>query len=96
MRYKLVDGTQIPMTAEEETARDIEETAWATGQSARDATEARILSLQTAINDDSVIQNIKSMTASQFDAWWDANVTNATQAIAVLKRIVKIIIFRLL
>ena len=30
-RHKMVDGVQIPLTAEEEAARDAEEAAWAAG-----------------------------------------------------------------
>lgn len=57
---------------------------------------ARRESLRSAIDGDGIIQNLRTMTAAQFDAWWDANVTNAAQAITVLKRLVKLIIFRLL
>ena len=34
-RYKMVDGVSIQFTAEEETARDNEEAAWAAGEDAR-------------------------------------------------------------
>ena len=34
-RYKMVDGVRIQLTAEEETARDAEEAAWADGALAR-------------------------------------------------------------
>lgn len=95
-RFKMVNGVPVQMTAQEETARDAEEAAWAAGTAARQAEATRISSLSTAIGGDSVIQSLRSMTAAQFDAWWDANVTNAAQAIGVLKRLVKIIIFRLL
>ena len=30
-RHKMVDGVQIPLTAEEESARDAEEAEWAAG-----------------------------------------------------------------
>lgn len=96
MRTKLVNGIVVTMTAEEEAARDAEEEAWAAGQPTRDAIAARIQSLDSAIRGDNIIQTLKTMTAAQFDAWWDANVTTAAQAIAVLKRLVKLIIFRLL
>lgn len=96
MRMKLVDGIQVPMTVEEEAARNAEETAWLAGQASRDALAARTQSLESAIGGDSVIQTLRTMTAAQFDAWWDANVTNAAQAIGVLKRLIKLIIFKLL
>ena len=38
-RYYLRDGVKIPFTAEEETARDIQEQAWADGQLGRDLKE---------------------------------------------------------
>jgi len=34
-RFKMVDGVSIQLTAEEETARDAEEAAWAAGEDAR-------------------------------------------------------------
>ena len=34
-RYKMVDGVTVQLTAEEETARDNEEAAWAAGENAR-------------------------------------------------------------
>ena len=34
-RFKMVDGVSIQLTADEETARDNEEAAWAAGASAR-------------------------------------------------------------
>ena len=34
-RYKMVDGVSVQLTAEEETARDAEEAAWAAGEDAR-------------------------------------------------------------
>ena len=34
-RYKMVNGVRIQFTAEEETARDAEEAAWAAGEDAR-------------------------------------------------------------
>ena len=35
-RYSLIRGQKVPFTAEEETARDAEEAAWAAGQADRD------------------------------------------------------------
>ena len=34
-RFKMVDGVSIQLTAEEETARDAEEAAWAAGEDGR-------------------------------------------------------------
>ena len=40
-RFKMVDGVSIQFTAEEETARDNEEAAWAAGEDARALQEMR-------------------------------------------------------
>ena len=41
-RFKLVDGVRIQFTAEEEAARDAEETAWANGAFDRAIADVRI------------------------------------------------------
>jgi len=41
-RFKLVDGVRIQFTAEEEAARDAEETAWANGAFDRAIAETRM------------------------------------------------------
>ena len=40
--YKLVDGNSVQLTAEEEAARDAEETAWANGAFDRAIAELRV------------------------------------------------------
>ena len=40
-RYKNVDGVNVQFTAEEETARDTEEAAWAAGQAGREMAQIR-------------------------------------------------------
>jgi len=40
-RMKNVDGVDVPLTAEEETARDAEEAEWATGAGAREMAHIR-------------------------------------------------------
>ena len=40
-RMKHVDGVDMPLTAEEETARDAEEAEWAAGAGAREMAEIR-------------------------------------------------------
>lgn len=96
MRTKMVNGVPTPMTAQEEAARDAEEAAWLAGQAARDAEAARTASMDTAIKNDGVLQNLKTLSAAEFDLWWENNITNANQAIQVLKRLVKLIIRKLL
>ena len=40
-RFKMVDGVSVQLTADEETARDNEETAWAAGEDARALADMR-------------------------------------------------------
>lgn len=56
---------------------------------------AKAASLDSAIATDPTLAAFKAMDNAQFDAWWAANVTNAAQAIGVLKRLAKIVIRRL-
>ena len=60
------------------------------------AEQQRRTQYSSTIASDTVISTIKIMTVAEFDAWWDANVTTAAQAIGILKRLVKLIIFKLL
>lgn len=60
------------------------------------ANAARLEELSAAISADTQITALKTMTNAQFDVWWDANVTTAAQAIAVLKHLVRVMIQRLL
>src|SRR3990167_8167661 len=58
--------------------------------------ETRQEELDATITGDPVTSPLKTMTNAEFDAWWEANVTNAAQAIGVLKRLTKLVIRRLL
>lgn len=49
-----------------------------------------------AIAADNVVAQLKTMTVAEFDAWWAANVTTAAQAIAILKRLARVVIRRVL
>ena len=40
-RFKMVDGVSIQLTADEETARDNEEAAWAAGENGRSLSDMR-------------------------------------------------------
>jgi hypothetical protein len=60
------------------------------------AEAARKATFESAIGVDTIIAQLKAMTAAEFDIWWDANVTNAAQAIAVLKRLTRLMVVRLL
>jgi hypothetical protein len=68
-------------------------------QAELDAQAAEVVRRETfesTIRGDSIVTQLKGMTAAEFDAWWDINVTNAAQAIAILKRLTRLIIVRLL
>jgi len=56
----------------------------------------RIIELNNVVSTDTVVNNIKLMTNTEFDTWWGVNVTNAAQAIELLKRLTKLIIRKLL
>ena len=63
---------------------------------ARAAEKHRQADLDTAITGDAQLAAFKAMSNAEFDTWWAANVTNAAQAIAVLKRLAKLVIRRVL
>ena len=73
-RMKCVDGVNIPFTAEEETARDAEEAAWAAGETARNA-QAEIDRLEGEIT----IRRIR-------EAYTDATWMNAQEALIATER----------
>lgn len=56
----------------------------------------RVEAIEGTIAADSTVAQLKAMTNAEFDTWWAANVTNAAQAINVLKRVARIVIRRVL
>ena len=52
-------------------------------------------SIKAAVASDTTLAALKAMDNTEFEAWWAANVTNAAQAINVLKRLAKIVVRRL-
>jgi hypothetical protein len=62
----------------------------------KDAEQARQAEIDSTIAADSVIASIKAMSSAEYDAYWAANVTNAAQAIGVLKRVVRVLVRRVL
>jgi hypothetical protein len=60
------------------------------------AKQVRDADMDTAIAGDTVVAQLKAMTSAEFDTWWAANVTNAAQAIGVLKRLARVVIRKLL
>lgn len=73
-RMKNVDGVNIPLTAEEETARDAEEAAWASEAPSRNA-QAEINRLEGEIT----IRRIR-------EAYTDATWMNAQEALIATER----------
>ena len=73
-RMKNVDGVNIPFTAEEETARDAEEAAWAAGETVRNA-QAEIHRLEGQITS----RRIR-------EAYSDATWMNAQEALIATER----------
>ena len=96
MRTKLVNGIPVPLTAQEEAARDIEEADDAVVLTATAANRARLAEFDSAIAGDANLQAFKGMTKAGFDAWWAANVTTAAQAIGVLKKLCWVLLRRVL
>ena len=95
-RTKMVNGVSVALTSEEEAARDAEEAVWAAGGAARMAEETRRASIHAETNGDAIIDHLKTLTASDIDDWFTANITNAAQAITLLKKLTKIVILKLL
>ena len=65
-RFKNVDGVDVPLTPEEETARDAEEQTWADGAVVRDAT-AEIHRLESTVTP----RRIREMTTADGAKWVD-------------------------
>ena len=73
-RMKCVDGVNVPLTAEEETARDAEEAAWTAGETARNA-QAEIQRLEGQITN-------RRLREAYADATW----MNAQEALIATER----------
>ena len=73
-RYSLVDSVKVPYTAEEETARDAEEAAWAAGETVRNA-QAEIQRLEGQITN-------RRLREAYADATW----MNAQEALIATER----------
>lgn len=82
----------IPMTQQEEA----QAVAESNEQEARIIAAQRLKDIDAVIAGDATLAQLKAMTSAEFDTWWSANVTNASQAIAVLKRLARLVIRRLL
>lgn len=95
-RFHATSAGPVQFTPEEETARDAEEAAVAAAEPAQAAEAARKAGIDAAIGGDTTIASLKAMTSAEYDTWWAANVTNAAQAIGVLKRVCRVVIRRVL
>ena len=70
-RHKMVDGVQIPLTAEEESARDAEEAAWAAGAFDRAIADLRRdRNRKLAASDWSVLPDV-ALTVAKDTEWRD-------------------------
>lgn len=61
-----------------------------------DPERLRKLGLDAAITADTQIAALKAITNADFDAWFDANVMTAAQAIGLLRRVCRVLIRRVL
>lgn len=60
------------------------------------AEEDRQAAIEAAISSDTTLHQIKAMTSAEYDAWWSSNVTNNAQANAMLKRVVRVLVRKVL
>ena len=80
----------IDMTPQEQAALDA---THADGDAER-VKSARLSEFDDAIGADANLRAFRTITKAEFDTWWAANVTNAAQAIAVLKKLCWLVIRR--
>tara|TARA_R110000823_G_scaffold73149_2_gene168381 strand:- start:1014 stop:1256 length:243 start_codon:yes stop_codon:yes gene_type:complete len=73
-RTKIVDGVEVALTSAEETARDVEEKAWADGATTRNAL-AEIQRLESSVTP----RRIREMTTDSGKQW----VNNVEELIAI-------------
>lgn len=93
---RLLGNDEVVLTQEERQAIADEWNANDERRAAAAVEQARCAEFDQVIAGDATIQQLKAMTPAQFDTWWDANVTSAAHAIAVLKRLARVVIRRLL
>ena len=67
-RHHMIDGVKVPFTAEEETARDAEEAAWAAGATSR-AAQAEINRLEAEMTPRRLREHLDG---TEVDGWWTA------------------------
>lgn len=77
-RTKLVNGKEVPLTVEEEAARDAEEADWTAGEAARNKArrlEAKRLAAENVYLEESMIARAKDADAPQEVIDWDTERT---------------------
>jgi len=94
--FRFVNGGQVQLSDAERQAVADEWNEREAAALTQYAESARLSTFDEATAADATMQEFKAMTAAQLDAWWDANVTTAAAVIAILKRIVKVIVRKLL
>lgn len=95
-RFHATAEGPVQFTPAEEAEWDAMAAAAAAAAPALQAEADRKATLDTAVSTDTQLNAFKSMSKAEFDTWWAANVTNAAQAIAVLKKLALLIIRRVL
>jgi hypothetical protein len=96
MTTKLVNGRPVECTPEEDAQLEAIRQATLPEMAAQQAQVARRAAMDAALEADATVSQFKSMTASQFDAWWAANILTPADAMALLRRLTLLIIRRLL
>ena len=86
---KMVDGVEVALTLAEAADLDARDAAWTAGASARQAGVTRKSGLAADVTVIDWTDRIGHATAAQVDTYFANNVTNAAQAIGVLKAVVK-------
>lgn len=92
--HDVVGNKRILMSAEQEASTRARWAAADADSALRALNQARCEVIDAAIAGDTTVQQLKAMTNEEFDAWWASNVTNAAQAIALLKRLARVVIRR--
>lgn len=100
---KIVDGVEVSCTQADIDERAAMDAAWATTRPQRDALASATASIDAAILAETygaaqpaTLAQLKAMDNAAFSNWYNANVTNAAQAMALLKLLTRVIVRRVL
>ncbi len=75
---------------------DASQVVWEAAQVISAVEAARLSALDVAIRGDTTLAQLKAMTTDELDAWFNANISDLASARAMLGRVFKIIVRRLL